>query len=83
MFTMAIVETPAALGAIIVGNRQSVDSRSDGLDDAGALVTQDHRLRHRVPLIANDGIGVADAGGDDSHSHLICARIVDLELAKL
>lgn len=42
---------------------EAVHSRADGLDDSSAFVTEDDGQRDRIPLVAEDGVGVADPGG--------------------
>ena len=56
------------------------DSRADALDGARALVAEDRRERHRVPLVADDEVGVADAGRRDADEHLVRAKLAQLEL---
>jgi hypothetical protein len=51
------------------------DARADLLDNASALVSEHDRLRHRIHLVAHDHVGVAHAGGDDTHKHFVVARL--------
>ena len=63
-----------------VARRDERHSRADALHDAGALVAEHGGQGHRVPLVAHDEIGVADARGGDAHEHLVGAEIAELEL---
>ena len=55
----------------VVAGGDLVHPRTDGLDDAGALVAEHDRQGHRVHLVAHDEVGVAQPGGDDAHEHLV------------
>lgn len=48
--------------------------RSNGLDNACALMAEHDRMRDREYLVAGDHVGVAHARGNDSDDHLIFAR---------
>src|ERR1700733_2475913 len=56
------------------------DPRADLLDNAGALVSEHDRLRHRIHLVAHDHIGVAHAGRDNAHQHFVVARLAHAQL---
>ena len=57
-----------------------LDSLADGLDDAGALVAEQHRERMVVAGSHDVEVGVADAGGLDPDASLARARLVQLDL---
>ncbi len=57
-----------------------VTAAPDRLDDAGALVAEHRRQRHRVPLVAADQVGVADPGRRDRTQHLVGAQLAELQL---
>ena len=71
------VETGPAAGAVqeaqrdVVAGCDLLHRRADGLDDAGALVAEHDRQRHRVHLVPHDEVGVAQPGGDDADEHLV------------
>src|SRR5690625_4425835 len=64
----------------VVPHLDPADLGTNPLDDAGTLVAEDGRLRHRVDAVAGDGVGVADAGAHHPYAHLGRARCVQLEL---
>ena len=53
---------------------------ADAFHDARALVPQDGRQGHRIPLVAHDQVGVADACRGHPDEHLIGAQVAQLEL---
>jgi hypothetical protein len=54
---------------------------ADFLDDAAALVTEDHR-EHAFGIGAGqrESVGVAHAGGDDANEHFACLRPLKIDL---
>jgi peptidoglycan/xylan/chitin deacetylase (PgdA/CDA1 family) len=62
----------------VVARRDGRDARPDALDDARARVAQHGRQRHRVPLVADDEVGVADARGGHADQHLAGPRLLEL-----
>ena len=59
------------------------DGVADGLDDAGALVAEDHRHRPR-PLAPHDvQVRAADADGVHAHEDVAGPRLLDLDLGQL
>ena len=44
---------------------------ADAFHDARSLVAEHGRQRDRIPLVAHDQIGVADACRGDPHEHLL------------
>jgi hypothetical protein len=54
--------------------------RAHRLDHARTLVAEHRGQRHRVPLVADDQVGVADPAGRHPHQQLVAAQLVDLEL---
>jgi hypothetical protein len=54
--------------------------RADRFDDARPLVPQDGGQGRRVDAVADDGVGVADAGGDHPDPGLVGPEIIQLEL---
>ena len=55
-----------------------VTPRTNALDDAGALVSEDDRFRATVPLV-NVDVGMIDAARDDPHEYLTPTGLLDLE----
>ena len=55
----------------VVAGRDLGDAAAHGLDDAGALVAEHDRQRHRVHLVPDDEVGVAEPGGDDADHDLV------------
>lgn len=55
----------------VVAHGQVLHQRAYGLDDARAFVPQHCGQRHGVILVAHDHVGVAHAGGNDTHQHLV------------
>ena len=55
------------------------DIGADFFDDACAFVAEYDRLRHRVDLIAHNHVGMAHAGGNDTHQNFIGARLLQLQ----
>ncbi len=50
-------------------------SGTDALNYASAFVSNDYRQRNRIHLVANDNVGVAHSGRDDSHQYLVRTRL--------
>lgn len=50
------------------------------LDDASTFVSEDGRQRSGIPLVADDGVCVADARSDHANAEFIGAKLVDLHL---
>ena len=53
---------------------------ADAFHDARALVAQHGRQGHRIPLVAHDQVGVADACRGHADEHLVGAQVAQLEL---
>ena len=51
---------------------------ADGLDDPGAFMPQHHRQGRGEVLVTHHHVGMADAGGDHTHEHLVGTRPLDL-----
>ena len=49
-----------------------------GLDDAGAFVAEHDRQRHRVHLVTDDQVGVAQPGRDDADEDLVVSRRAEI-----
>jgi hypothetical protein len=62
----------------VVADGDGVDARTDGLDDAGALVPGDDRRRRHRPRGPRQDVGVAHAGGDDADEQLACSWVGQL-----
>ena len=56
------------------------DARANFLDNAGALMAEHDRLRHRIHLVADNHVGVAHAGGYDADQHFVVARLAHAQL---
>ncbi|MBA8826801.1 hypothetical protein FHX42_004180 [Saccharopolyspora lacisalsi] len=54
----------------LIAGSDTGDAVTDGFRDPRTLVTEHGRQRHRVPLVADDQVGVAHAGSDHSHEDL-------------
>ena len=67
----------------VVAGANARDLRSDGLDHAGALVTEDDGRQLRRPDRLHRQVGVADPGGGQPHEDLVGARLVELHLGDL
>jgi hypothetical protein len=63
----------------VVTDVDTVDVRADGLHHPGPLVAEQGRQRDRVPLVAHDQVGVADARADEADQNLVRARVGELE----
>ena len=66
----------------MVADLDAGDVGADLLDDAGALVAEhvgEHLGRQEA---AHGDVGVAQAGGDDAHQHLVGARPVEVDLGE-
>ena len=59
------------------------DRGADRLDDAGAFMPEHRRQRNRVPLVANDQVGVADPARDHADQHLVGLKLAQLETLDL
>ena len=83
------VEAVAALPARrpsddhFVARRDLRHALADLLHDAGALVSEHGRERHRHVPARVICVRVADAGGDDAHQHLPAAGLLELDLLLL
>ena len=65
----------------VVARRDVLDSGADRLDDAGALVTHDHRPAPLAELaVGKSHVRVADACRDDSNEDLVVPRWRELDL---
>ncbi len=60
-----------------------LDAFADGLDDAGALVAEQHGQRMAEARLQHVQVGVADAGRLEPDDHLARPGLVDLELREL
>jgi hypothetical protein len=67
----------------VVARRDLRDALADGFDDARAFMAENGRERHRVPLIANDQIGVADPRCAEADEHLPGTRLLEFDVADL
>lgn len=75
----------AALGSVerdhVIADFDAGDPFADGFDDAAPLVAENAgEDPFRIFTGEGEGIGVADAGGDDAHPHLARLRRHDLNL---
>ena len=68
----------------MVADFERSDAFADGLDDAAAFMAQDGR-EDTFGVIARqgEGVGVADAGGDDAHQHFALFRRLDVHFDDL
>src|SRR5699024_1919683 len=62
-----------------VTESEAVDARAELLDDAGGLVTQEHRGGPGAVPVDDGEVGVADPGGLDPHEDLAGSGRVELE----
>ncbi len=74
----------AALGGIqrdhMIARLQAGHARPDRFDNPGAFMPQ-HRRKQPLRVFAGErvSIGVADAGGDDTHQHLTRLRVLHVD----
>jgi hypothetical protein len=50
---------------------------ADSLQHPGAFVPEHRRQRDRIPLVANDQVGVADPGRHDPDQHLVGPQLAE------
>ena len=58
----------------MVADRQVAHVFAHRLHDARTFMPCDERQRHGIALVAHDHVGVAHAGADDPHQHLVRLR---------
>jgi len=81
---LALSALRSVQGNHMVTDGHRADARPDRLDDAAPLVTEDAREdAFGIGSGEREGIGVADAGGDDAHQHLALPWLLDIHLGDL
>ena len=63
----------------MISGRDFVAEASRPDNDAGALVSENDRLRNRKGLIAHGDVGVADAGRDELHEDFVVAWLGEIK----
>src|SRR6266545_491800 len=61
----------------MIASDDTDDATTDLLDDAGRLVTEDHRQRPAPRAVDHRQIGVAQSCGDDPHAELAGTRAAE------
>src|SRR5207245_6093741 len=64
----------------VLADPARVDSLADGLDDAGALVAEHHRQRHRPLAVEQREVAPTDTRGAEPYEHLVAPRLLELKL---
>jgi len=59
----------------VVARLDAFHSCADLLDDTRPLMAEDQGQRHRIILVANVDVGLAEAGRDNSYEHLVLAGL--------
>ena len=57
------------------------DCRTHALDDAGAFMSENDWQRNGIYLVADENIGVAHAGRDNTHQHFVGARLITVSVS--
>jgi hypothetical protein len=64
----------------VISGRDPPYSLPHRFDDSGAFVAEHCRKRNRVPLVADHDVGLAEAGGHESHQEFPGPRGVEIDL---
>jgi hypothetical protein len=64
----------------VVARLDAFHSCTDLLDYTRPLMAEDQGQRHRIVLVANVDVGLAEAGRDNSYEHLVLAGFIQIKL---